>query len=103
MGRVRHRPLCWALVALSVASSACSNKDPAAAKTIAASAEPSTALGAPSGSSSAAAASNHPTTGDPERGRALIAQFECNRCHDGTGTETPKFEKQCFHCHEKIL
>jgi cytochrome c5 len=41
--------------------------------------------------------------GDPARGKELVAKFECNRCHDGTGHEDPAFEKQCFHCHEQII
>lgn len=41
--------------------------------------------------------------GDAERGKALVAQFECNRCHEGTGLPVPKMDQQCFGCHVKIL
>ncbi len=41
--------------------------------------------------------------GDPERGHALVAQFECNRCHDGTGHEAASLEKHCVHCHQTIM
>lgn len=41
--------------------------------------------------------------GNAERGKALVEQFECNRCHDGTGLPAPKMDKQCFGCHVKIL
>ncbi len=40
--------------------------------------------------------------GDPERGKELIARFECNRCHDGTGLYAVADDKHCFHCHDKI-
>lgn len=41
--------------------------------------------------------------GDAEHGKALLEQFECNRCHEGTGLAAPKMDKQCFGCHVKIL
>jgi len=40
--------------------------------------------------------------GDAERGRALVARFECSRCHDGTGAAEAAPNKHCFHCHDKI-
>ncbi len=40
--------------------------------------------------------------GDAIHGKQLVQKFECNRCHDGTGTAAPKAEKQCFHCHAEI-
>lgn len=40
--------------------------------------------------------------GDPEKGKALVIQFECSRCHEGTGTPTLAMDKQCFTCHQKI-
>lgn len=36
-------------------------------------------------------------------GAALLARFECNRCHTGTGLAEPPLEKQCVGCHRKIL
>lgn len=41
--------------------------------------------------------------GDAERGKALLAQFDCNRCHEGTELPAPKMDLQCFGCHVKIL
>lgn len=32
----------------------------------------------------------------------LLAQFECNRCHDGTGLDDPPLEKRCVECHRRI-
>lgn len=40
--------------------------------------------------------------GDAERGGALVRQFECQRCHAGTGIEAPKLEQDCVGCHEQI-
>jgi cytochrome c1 len=40
--------------------------------------------------------------GDAGRGKALVVKFECSRCHVGTGTDAPPFEKQCVHCHELV-
>jgi len=40
--------------------------------------------------------------GDAERGKQLVAQFECNRCHDGTGLSAPTLDKDCVRCHEQI-
>jgi cytochrome c2 len=33
----------------------------------------------------------------------LLARFECNRCHEGTGLATPPMDKQCVGCHQEIL
>ncbi|HVU03989.1 MAG TPA: c-type cytochrome [Polyangiaceae bacterium] len=41
--------------------------------------------------------------GDAERGEKLVLQFECNRCHDGTGHPAMALEKHCTHCHEDIM
>jgi cytochrome c2 len=40
--------------------------------------------------------------GDVERGRSLVAKYECSRCHDGTGLASAPFEKDCFQCHREI-
>ncbi len=37
-----------------------------------------------------------------ERGKALVAEFECNRCHAGTGLAAPKLDQDCVACHEQI-
>lgn len=43
------------------------------------------------------------TRGDPKRGRELVAHFECNRCHEGTGLGSAPLAKNCFSCHEQII
>lgn len=40
--------------------------------------------------------------GDGERGRGLMAAFQCNRCHAGTGLGAPKLDQDCVGCHEQI-
>jgi hypothetical protein len=40
--------------------------------------------------------------GDAARGKALVARFECNRCHEGTGQLAPKLDQDCVRCHEQI-
>ncbi|MCA9630497.1 MAG: c-type cytochrome [Myxococcales bacterium] len=32
-----------------------------------------------------------------------MKEFECNRCHDGTGHEPMALEKHCIHCHQDIM
>lgn len=41
--------------------------------------------------------------GDAAHGKALVAKYECNRCHAGTGEPAPSFDRQCVHCHELIV
>jgi cytochrome c2 len=40
--------------------------------------------------------------GSAETGKGLVAQFECNRCHEGTGLAAPKLDQDCVRCHEQI-
>lgn len=40
--------------------------------------------------------------GSAEAGKGLVAQFECNRCHEGTGLSAPKLDQDCVRCHEQI-
>jgi cytochrome c2 len=40
--------------------------------------------------------------GSAEHGKALVAEFECNRCHAGTGLAAPKLDQDCVGCHEQI-
>jgi cytochrome c2 len=40
--------------------------------------------------------------GSAARGKALVAQFECNRCHEGTGLAAPRLDRDCVGCHEQI-
>lgn len=37
------------------------------------------------------------------RGRALIAEHQCARCHDGDDLSPPPRERHCVHCHQSIL
>ena len=41
--------------------------------------------------------------GDAARGHLLMAQLECNRCHQGAGLTAAPAEKQCIQCHRDIL
>ncbi len=41
--------------------------------------------------------------GDPHRGHELAVRFQCSRCHEGTGTEGPRFLDHCVRCHQDIL
>ncbi len=51
---------------------------------------------------SGAAVAPEPLAGDAARGRELMARFECNRCHDGTGLPDETEERHCVHCHQSI-
>ena len=41
--------------------------------------------------------------GDAAHGKALVAKYECNRCHAGTGDPAPSFDRQCVHCHQLVV
>jgi cytochrome c1 len=41
--------------------------------------------------------------GDAAHGKALVHEFQCARCHDGTGEPAVKQEQQCFRCHQEIM
>lgn len=47
--------------------------------------------------STAVAAHAEPTA------QALLARYQCSRCHDGTGQPPAPLEKHCVHCHQSIL
>ncbi len=40
--------------------------------------------------------------GDVARGKALVARFECNRCHLGTGDTPQPFDRDCARCHRAV-
>ena len=40
---------------------------------------------------------------DGAHGRELVATFQCNRCHDGTGHPAAPQNKHCVHCHKDIM
>ena len=35
-------------------------------------------------------------------GKALLAKYECHRCHQGTGLKAPPVAKDCAGCHQRI-
>ncbi len=37
------------------------------------------------------------------RGRALLGELQCARCHDGDALTAPPRERHCVHCHQSIL
>ena len=41
--------------------------------------------------------------GDVAHGKKLVEEFECSRCHDGTGVASAPPEKHCIRCHQDIL
>ena len=49
-----------------------------------------------------ASARQSPTRGDAARGAKLVVEFECSRCHQGTGAPTATLDKDCSGCHEGI-
>jgi mono/diheme cytochrome c family protein len=73
---------------------------------------PSRARPAPEKAKAAATLAGHPSSTPPAlppfevgsvaNGKELVAQFECNRCHEGTGLAQPKLERDCVRCHEQI-
>ncbi len=42
------------------------------------------------------------TPGSAGRGKQLVAEFECHRCHEGTGLAAPRLDQDCVRCHEQI-
>lgn len=40
--------------------------------------------------------------GDPARGRTLLAEFQCNRCHTVPGLDPPAADQHCVACHVDI-
>jgi cytochrome c2 len=41
--------------------------------------------------------------GEATRGAALVREFECNRCHEGSGAPAPATDKACVGCHSRIV
>jgi cytochrome c2 len=41
--------------------------------------------------------------GDPTAGKQLVAKFECQRCHDGTGHAAIPNERHCVACHRDVI
>ena len=91
-------PLLLVVASLSIglfAACSPSKKSEHAARATATPARASSAPGPPTSAPS-------PEEGDEQRGKALVAAFECNRCHDGTRHPAMATEKHCTHCHEDI-
>lgn len=64
-------------------------------------ADPAVDAGAPSASTTPVAPAE--PAADPGHGKELVLQFQCNRCHDGTGHEAAPQNKHCVHCHKDIM
>ena len=43
-----------------------------------------------------------PAKGNAARGAELVREFECARCHEGSGAPEPALEKNCAGCHARI-
>lgn len=84
-------------------------KDGAAASGSSPAASASVASSAAAASSRAGEAPSGPFTiapvtgGDPSRGKQLVLEYQCNRCHDDTGHPPMARELHCVHCHQDIL
>lgn len=50
-----------------------------------------------------AAAAPVALAGDAAEGQRLVEQYECSRCHQGTGQPAPKLALDCVGCHQQIL
>ena len=85
---------------LALASTGCPKKpDPKVDPSADASAS-SSASAAASGSSGVSP-TNAPVSGD--HGKELVLQYQCNRCHDGSGHAAAPQNKHCVHCHKDIM
>ena len=49
------------------------------------------------------AATPSSTGADAAHGKELVATYQCNRCHDGTGHAAAPQNKHCVHCHKDIM
>ncbi|WP_438024919.1 c-type cytochrome [Sorangium sp. So ce233] len=97
---MRARPLLAALVALASGAAACTSEDPRG--TGPAATPPAEDGGAAAAIAVAPAALAAAPAGDPERGQRLVAEYQCNRCHDGTGQAPAPRDAHCVQCHQDI-
>ncbi|WP_437688164.1 c-type cytochrome [Sorangium sp. So ce176] len=97
---MRARPLLAALVALASGAAACTSEDPRG--TGPAATPPAQDGGAAAAIAAAPAAIAAAPAGDPERGQRLVAEHQCNRCHDGTGHAPAPRDAHCVQCHQDI-
>lgn len=64
--------------------------------------EPPADAGAPASSISATPVNTNPA-GNGDHGKELVLQYQCNRCHDGSGHAAAPQNKHCVHCHKDIM
>ncbi|MGK3984898.1 cytochrome c [Sorangium sp. So ce136] len=102
---MRARPLLAALFALASGAAACSSED-ARAPEPTAPAAPLSASGGGATAPAAAAVAASPAAaappGDAAHGERLVAELQCNRCHDGTGQAPAPRDAHCVQCHQDI-
>jgi cytochrome c2 len=89
-----HRLILSVIALVTVSALSCSNRN------VRASVRKSAALVA---DTAQASSPSRPITGNAERGRELIRQHQCNRCHDGSGEEPAERNLHCVNCHQEIL
>jgi cytochrome c2 len=101
---MRSLPLCLMVSCLiSALAAACTDKKSTVLPV------PTVAAPEPSSSASLAAPamgaleSGLLAPGDAEHGKALMKEYECNRCHDGTGLTAAEPSKHCVKCHSDIV
>ncbi|WP_437674026.1 c-type cytochrome [Sorangium sp. So ce131] len=88
-----------ALVAIAAGAAACTAEGARGPEPTATA--PAPAEDGPAAAPAPAAAAEAPA-GDPEHGRRLVEQYQCNRCHDGTGLSAAPREAHCVQCHQDI-
>ncbi|WP_441290768.1 c-type cytochrome [Sorangium sp. KYC3313] len=91
---MRARPLLALLAALASGAAGCTSED-ARGPAPAAAPRASDQRAAPAAVAAAPA-------GDPARGERLVAELQCNRCHDGTGQAPAARDAHCVQCHQDI-
>jgi len=58
---------------------------------------------APDPKNAASETSNGSVKADAAHGKELVAAYQCNRCHEGTGHPAVAQNKHCVHCHKDIM
>jgi cytochrome c2 len=87
-----------AALGLAVTLTACPDKKPKPDPSVSAPSASGSSLATPATAPSAKLAAT-----DAAHGKELVAKYECNRCHDGTGHPAPPQSKQCVGCHKDIM
>jgi cytochrome c2 len=91
-------PRVLVLASLILLLSGCRKDEPAGTS----SPTPSASSSSSTSAATTPATTAEPPAGDAEKGKTLVAKFECNRCHEGTGLEQPALDKDCVRCHQEI-